>query len=67
MGGDIRDGNEGGLKGMRGNIFLSFPDKVVLLISQRFEKRKNVMLQVIRWLSELFCACAAWLSQLLCI
>lgn len=39
MGGDNRVGNEDGLRGI-GKIFLFFPDKVVLQISQRFEKGK---------------------------
>lgn len=59
MRGDSRVGNEGGLKGIRKNIFSLFSDKVVLLISQRFVKRRNVMLEGIRRLRELFCAYAA--------
>lgn len=42
VGGDIRVGNEVGLKGIKANIF-SFPDKAVLIKSQGFEKKKGKM------------------------
>lgn len=42
MGGNIRVGNEVGLKGMKANIF-SFPDKAVLIMRQEFEGKKGKM------------------------